>query len=639
MRAPVLLVCLLVSLSLSAAEIPISRPGIVPMDTRATIGAFPQVVAGDGFLVAWQEAHGYTDGPVQVRTYDADGTPRQELPVTIGGGHTPRAFWNGSEYVVLFGVRMPKYGPWEPIPAVLAVRVRPDGTIVEDSTVTLVMARNSAIVAGVAFDGVNAVAAITYGNTHHQFLLDRDGAVVRDTPGDAPAAAVTLKPGGGFFVLQRDEGSDVAAGGGRLASVAGTSGQWGPVTATIRDADGAELETFTIAERAGPLPRIVWDGSAWLALYAEEGSLCTARFTGAADLARTCAPRDSVYAPSIALGPHGPFMAWADRGQIVTSSGVATTAWSSAIASDAVVDDEGLLVAWIENREIRAGGVFNDGTPRPERRVGTEPQLYRDLRLARARDRTLLVWANDATTYVMDLGMNVPIALGGGSSPAVAVRGGEVTVVWLRGGAVESAHLSKELTVTARESFAGTATQDSPSIAATSSGYLAVWREAENGIARVVVEPLDAGGRRITGGNRLAENEGPIEKPNLACSAAACLVAWYGDREIGYALVRHDGGRISADRFIAVPPDAMTDEMMVRVLGDGSFVIHRGNTFTAVTAAGVAGPTVAWHNQRIGLGNVVTWNGRATAVYVRAAANVGRVFAYQFVPRGRAVRR
>lgn len=637
MRLPVLLVSLAICSSVLAGEIPISQPDVVPIDTFVWRASFPVVVAGDGFLVAWQESFGYTGGGVKIRTYGADGTPRQELPVTLGGGLRPRAFWNGSEYVVLYGVSMSKYGYPEPIPAILAKRVRPDGTFVEDSTVTLAMSRSGSRVHGVAFDGVNAHAAVTLGDgTHHQLLLDRNGGVLRDTPLGFIASAVAVRPGGGFFVLPQEQGSDVVAGGDKLAVVAGPYEPSGQVTAAILDSTGTELEGFRITGTGGPLPRIVWDGGAWLAVYSDDGNLCTARFTGAADLIRTCDPRGNVYTPSIALGSNGPFTAWDDRAQIVTQSGIATTTLSSAAVPDAVVDDVGLLTAWIESNAIRIGGIANDGTLRPERRVDAEVQSYNAVRLSRAANRTLLVWWQYGNLYGMHVDGNVRIRLGDGSTPAVAARGDEWVVVSSWAGAIQAIHLSKDVNVTARETFAGTASQDSPAIAATSTGYLVAWIEAENGIARIVVEPLDARGRRFTGGNRIVENNGPLAYPNVACNTAACLVTWQGDYRMGLALVRHDGTRISEDRFF--PISAVTRDVAIKVEGDGSFVVYRGNTFTPVSAEGVPGRTVVWHNQPVGLGNVVTWQGRTTAVYARASGGTGRIFAYQFTPRVRAVR-
>jgi hypothetical protein len=602
MRAPVSLVCLLLSLSLAAAEIPISHPEVVPMEAIWQ-PSLPVVVAGEGFIVVWQENYGFAyGGSVKLRTYDASRAPRQELPLSLGGGVSPRAFWNGSEYVVVYAVNLPKYGAIEPVPAILAKRVRPDGSVVEDSTATLVMSRASGGVYGIAFDGEHALAVAGTGNGFHELLLDRTGALVPDTPRESLPAAVAVRPGGGFFVLPRTQGTDVAAGGERLAVVTGPYDQWGAVTATILDAAGAELEQFIITERGGPLPRIVWDRSAWIAVYAEKGALCTARFTGTADLVRDCEAKGSVYTPSIAPGPRGAF------------------------------------TAWIENREIHIGGIASDGRPRPERRVAGPLQPFDDVRLARAGGRTLLLWSSYSDLYAMDLERNVPLRLGTGSEPKVAARGEEWVVVWSWQNAIRSVHLSKDLSITASETFAGTAQQATPAIAASPSGWLVAWFEAENGIARVVVEPLDARGRRITGGNRIAESgDTPLAYPRAGCNEINCIVTWYSGMSLGYAFVDHDGTRLTDDRFF--PVKAVTQDVVIQPVADRSWLVHRGNTYTPLSAGGFASPTVVWHNQPLFLGKVVTWRGRTTAVYARTSGGVGRVVANEFVPRGRAVRR
>src|SRR5687768_15144205 len=136
MRAPVLLVSFVLGFTVLASEIPISEPDIIPISNVRVFS--PDVAAGDGFVVAWSEHSPLFSyiATVKVRIYDDDGAPRHLLPLTIGvagQSFTPRAFWNGGEYVVLHGTPVPKFGGANERPVIFCTRVRADGTLVEDS--------------------------------------------------------------------------------------------------------------------------------------------------------------------------------------------------------------------------------------------------------------------------------------------------------------------------------------------------------------------------------------------------------------------------------------------------------------------------------------------------------------------------
>lgn len=638
------LISLLAAIAVSAAEVPISQPKLVPLDSTAWQVSAPAVAAGDGFLVTWNEALGYsTVSPVKVRTYDPDGRPRQDLAISIANGSTPRAFWNGSEYVIVYANGMPKYAPALPLPALTAIRVRPDGTVVEDSDSVLASARYRASVLALAWDGTNALVAVTHDSGNHLLLLDRNGALVEDTPVDYTPGAIAARPGGGFFVLRAEQGSGIAAGGDRFAIVANVNDKSGGVTAAIVDANGAELERFTLSQAGGHGATIVWDGRAWVAAFAENGALCTARFTRASDVVRDCKTGGSASAPALAVGTERLFEAWKEGAQLVTDSGLASSIYATVGDADATVDDTGLLAAWVEHHgaaaEIRTGGIANDGTLRPEHRLTATIEGFGRVLLSRAGDRTLLLWTHGRALQAVEIDetgapADTMMQFRDGSSPAVAARGDERVIVWAGDTGIESLLLDRNLQTGAFESFGGFGQQYEPAIAATPTGYLVAWHEIENGIGRIVIEPLDDAGRRFKGGNRVVEKEhAPLAYPKLACNAGACLLTWFGaTNELWCALVSHDGVRLSEDRLFEA--HEYVDDTVVKVQAGDSFMVYRNGAVTPVSAAGEPGPTLVWHNQRIALANVVDWRGRPAAVYNRGQ----RLFAFDFASRARSVR-
>jgi hypothetical protein len=652
MRAPVLLVSLFLASTLRAAEIPISQPDVVPIDSRASAATQPRVVAGNGYLVAWSERlWGVYQGLVRVRTYDAGGTPRQVVPIVLHGAHSPFAFWNGAEYVIVRGMTFSKFGSPVAAPAIIASRLRPDGTEVESSEVTLAQSRQTPSIVGIAWNGTRAMLVAGYSGADnsafawHLLELDRGGTLLTDTAVDYQPSAVTVRPDGTFFVLRFDLGQHVAAGNDRFAAV----GDW-PAGALVRilDPEGVEIEKFALATEYSGSGDVAWDGRAWVVLYPDRGALCTARFTSSSDVVRTCQP--GVNATSATLTAEGGrvFRAWTSGVQLMTDGGLASTTLSGVGASDAVVDETGLLAAWLETapdgERIRIGGLANDGTARPEHGVeGVSTQGAS--RLARAGNQTLMIWNEGTAIKAVRLnasGEPVPPVIelrpGSGYAPVVAARGDEWVVAWTTPAGIESTRLTHNLDATGVEQFGGDASQLDPAIAATKSGYLVAWWESTAQAARIVVEPLDANGRRYAGGNRLVDGFLSLAYPAIGCGPETCLVTWYGATgELWAALLRSDGTRITEDHVFDAY--AYVRETVVKALDDGSFLVYRGGAVTPVSAAGVPGVTQVWNAQRITLGDVVTWRGRSTAVYSRSNGVTDQLFAFEFRPRGRAVRR
>lgn len=649
---PLILAVLLAS-PLTAAEIPIARPEVIPTGPLWFAGT-PEVVAGDGFLLLWIERYAFSPGligRILARTYDGDGTPRQEVPVEVAAGHTPHAFWNGSEYVVVWSPSLSRFGSTSPAPVIRSMRLTPDGRVVPHSQQVLAMERFNGSVIDVAFDGTTALAAVNRSNVYALQTLDRDGVLIDDTPVDYVPAAVVARRGGGFFVLRREVGDAVAASRDQFGVI---DFDEGAVNAKILDDDGDERQRFTLTSRGVfSTPSIAWDGAAWTANYAEHGLFCTARFSSADDVVRRCQTSPHVSASSIAALDGRTFRAWVETtsngARLLTDRGPASTELSSSFSPSAVVDDAGLLVAWTERDadglHIRIGGLTNDGAPRPEHGVEATT-THLEPRLARAGGQTLLVWFETGRIRAVLVGPDgapagEPIELGGSYASfdsAVAARGNEWLVAWTSGDGIESVRVTSTLLVTDRQHFGSAAHQSNPSIAVTQDGYLVAWLEREEQWNRVVVEPLDAQGRRTRGGNRIVETFAPVSSPDLACGPAACLLARFGDsNEVWTMLVSHDGSSLTAERRVVA--QQLVNRLIVRALGDGSFRVHRGGVVTTVSAKGEPSPNDLVHRERIFLGDVLTWRGRTTLLYARTA-EVMRVFAYEVeVTRARAVRR
>lgn len=268
--------------------------------------------------------------------------------------------------------------------------------------------------------------------------------------------------------------------------------------------------------------------------------------------------------------------------------------------------------------------------------------IFDEVRLARAANQTLLVWSQNGRMYGVVLDEHgVPpetlIEFRDGFHPVVVARGDEWVIAWVGRNGIESVRMSRDREISTLQEFGGTAQQYTPAIAATASGYLVAWHEIEEGIDRLVVEPLDAQARRTVGGNRIVERRGSLSNPAVGCGPTTCLVTWDGGvGEMWSTLVRHDGTKISADRVFR--SSGRLRRPIIEALPDGSFVIYRSGEITPVSATSEPGITQVWATQPLGLANMLAWRGHRTAIYTRAADGAGRLFAFELTSRSRSVR-
>jgi len=644
MRPLVSFTCLLLAFSLTAAEIPISNPRVVPVEPANAFATSPFLAAGDGFLLVWAERimNGVYPGSIALRTYDDDGTPRQELPVRLGNGLTPHAFWNGSEYVLVFAHPFSRFGSSFLIPSISTARVRPDGTVL-DGTNIVARARYGAGIAGIAWNGSEAAVLASNDGQQSLLRLDRYGNLIDDTPLDAEASDVAARPDGTFFVLPIERGDDIAAGGSQFAIV---DDQVNAVEAAILDSAGNELKRFTLSDRFSARSAIAWDGREWIAAFTRTDEVCTVRLTATATAPPLCTAAPAVTDPVVAAGNRRFYKAWITNGLLLTDTGLASTRYTTTYHATADVDATGLVAAWTEwpalTPRIVIGGLTNAGTPRPETHVDGE-QWQDWPRLASAGDRTLLTWMDgnntlraamlDANAAPLSAPKTIAPAIGHGA--AIAARGDEWLVAWQGSTGIESTIVTRGFDTVEHQQFGGTDFQEQPAAAANAAGYLVAWRESGKTTARIVVEPLDSRGRRYAGGNRLFEtSDEPLGSPAIGCGPRACLiVAFYSNRgELWSALVSHDGQRLAEDRVFATR--VSTTDMRVEPRADGSFRVWRSGTVTEVSPTGEPGALAVWSNSTPTLGDVIVWRGRTTVVHDRDA----RIYAVEIIPRIRALR-
>lgn len=213
--------------ALALAEIPLAEPAVVPADTRDYTRFEPLVVAGDGFLVVWEEAlwSAYPGG-VKARAYDADGRPRRAFATSVTHvAHDPRVVWTGTEYLLVGATSMGRFGATFPLPVVYSMLIAADGTVIEGSQIVLAESRSRARVISLAWDGSVAYAYFEVDGARRLVSLNGRGRVVSldATIGATRPAAVLAAPGAPPYFLRAEDG-DVAAVTPRQIAVVDNTG-------------------------------------------------------------------------------------------------------------------------------------------------------------------------------------------------------------------------------------------------------------------------------------------------------------------------------------------------------------------------------------------------------------------------------
>lgn len=119
----------------------------------------PEIARGNGseFLVAWQDDRGNSPDIYAARV-DGNGNPIDTIPIAIsqaaGAQGRPRVAWNGTNWLVTWQSQIPTQFFYAA--GVLAVRVSPQGQVLDASPITVIAYQNSSdLIYGLACDGTN----------------------------------------------------------------------------------------------------------------------------------------------------------------------------------------------------------------------------------------------------------------------------------------------------------------------------------------------------------------------------------------------------------------------------------------------------------------------------------------------------
>ncbi|MBV8516282.1 MAG: hypothetical protein JO197_02665 [Acidobacteria bacterium] len=636
---------------LHAAEIPVSETVQYVPDPGDDVSRFvPQVAAGDGFLVVWEDRvfAGYP-GDVHIRAYDDDGAPRTPAATVIDSGHSAHVVWTGSDYLVVYAKWLPPFGSPFPLPLFVAVRVRADGSVVEGSRVVVREGRANGDIVSLVWTGENAMLLTSELDGAGLYSLDASGHPIGDASASVrthPPVAIAAAPGAPLYYLAPERGDVAAVRPGEIAvlddTVLGT-------IAALYDLQGAVVDAFLLDAVHG-MRSLVWDGAAWEGVYATSDSICTVRFTRASDVATQCtAGGVHPQTPSIAAGRTRTFRAWTEGdtqysiggARVMTDSGIASVSVAKKRLPAATVDASGLLVAWIEAELVHIGGLANDGNRRAEVVLDGDASLVAPA-IAAAGTQSLVVWSGDGEIHAVRLdasGHPLPpyLDLGSGTSPAIATDGERWLVAWQRDGEIATTIVSANGDPNGVFAFASDAQPSTPSVTFADGRYLIVWRENGVETTTIAVAALDRNGASISGTVRHTE-EGLTSghPPAIACSANGCLVTWFElttSTLLGAALSL-DGTTLGEPHAL-LPGDAFARTIIV-AQSDGTFRVYERNRYAIVGRDASVLGSATWiaDDPSLVLGAVLPFRANSVAVYERA----GPIYVRDFAARTRAVR-
>ncbi|HVE73098.1 MAG TPA: hypothetical protein VNI54_17155 [Thermoanaerobaculia bacterium] len=620
-RLPLVL-ALLVSLSASAGEIPITPLTYAPSSVQYTRRDPVVLTHGDGFLVTWEQALFGAYYPVTAgRAYDADGNPLRPEETILG---SRGILWTGEEYLVINDVPAGRWGITLPQPLVRLRRLHQDLTDAAPEVGHFTGTSGSQLLSA-AWNGTHAAALVIL--DHKRLLLfDRQGALVSDTPADVNATTVAPK-GNTFLLLSGTRTMHVTEGNGRYA-VADQYGEADHIA--ILDANGAEVERVLIAGARSTS----WDGSRWhTATLDSAGRVCTSDFTSAADVRTQCRTIAGAKSPAVGAIPGRTFLAWegADE-QIVSDSGIASTMRVLYNALASAVDATGLLLAWQQDG-IRFGGFTVDGRRRQEFFI--PGQYGEQLQLAPNGDLTMILWRSNSEFFAMRLTaegqpLHPILALGRGNHARVVAVNDGWLVARTDEDRVYATPISREAVAgTPQEIASGAALFHTIALAAVPGGALVTWSASE--LTHVNARRLDDNGIPVSMANTLPRGVFSF----MACSASACLVPLYTTATVDVILIDFDGRPLTEPKpLMARAENDVVSK--VAAMPDGSFRLYTIREIGFVAPDGTPRGSMRWQDGTIApfIAGVEVFNDRTYFFYSRD----GRVYLRDLPPRSRAVR-
>ena len=247
MRAPVSLSLAILCLALLSPNLAAGTL-IAPVEPHYGETSSPDVnpdaaTNGTTTLVAWtNESSPYIDThDVYVRLLGA----AQRGSIRVGRGFSPKVAWNGTEYLVAYGIAGSRFSSY-PFPNVAVTMVHADGSL---GPTRFIHTSVSAGTSGIAWNGREWMAGV-YDGSGRIVFLNRFLEVARPPIeiGNAPVHFVEIK-GTWWGVKAAAEGSEVfEIDGGRRFTVAGKATMSGRLAVI---ANGTNLSTATFDPRTG----------------------------------------------------------------------------------------------------------------------------------------------------------------------------------------------------------------------------------------------------------------------------------------------------------------------------------------------------------------------------------------------------
>lgn len=590
------------TISLSAATIPIAPRDVV--DDSFTVSGRPAVSAaanGNTFIVAWQDdAMRYFDGTasLNVRTFDANGAPEQQLPVKIAGQLSPAVTWSGTDWVV----GSTNYiSPFESFAFVRLLATRVDEHAKQSSdpielASTRLGTRGSA---GAATNGHDLFLG-TFGDA---VITDRDLATTRHLAqaarplaaagstflGQTPGGVVVMTSDG--TVVQNIATSNILAGatdGNGYAIVYALNGE---VDALITTLDGTITNRITLQTNIfARSVQVIRRGASYLAAWSDAQSFCSESFdTNSAGVARCQAmPAQALQSFALADGGTRTMLAWSvadeQRDHVfttffpsnalpdITTGREATTMLRPQSQPRLASDPNGITAVWTDGHAVFLGGLDRGAAQaRPSRAIATGAVRFESLRVSRSADATLVLWTDPETLYahvIPDHGPEAQLTLGKAAGAEVASDGNEWLVVaqeLIDGRLQMRASVIAGGTVIAQELplAISDAAQANIAVASRGTDFLVAWTEDHPDGRQLLALSVSSAG--TPAGSVMDLAGGPIQGVQVAASGRLYLIVVQAPN-IGFPVTS-----IVTDILVAGVPEG---PFRVQPRADGFAVLH-----------------------------------------------------------------
>lgn len=565
---------------------PLTPPATAPYRFRLHAAS-----SGRGYLLAWEEATvaDPETSTIRIRAIDAAGVPIGDNATAVGTGMEPRITWNGSEYLVVWGITATTSGS-EFTPSVAGVRVREDGSLIDAQPVALVSEVNPFSYFTTA-DWSGSQYLVTW--NRGMALVDADlrhfKLVLFPSPGGLPFYTATS--GGSFVVLLSSysgyyHGSltllPISAAGvlgtaiplaGARGNIVGVDGGYAMILdddANLKflrlRADGTAISTSVVAQGGNGFPRIATrDGrivSSWLT---DNGHVCTARLDVLSQPVCSAGAAGIQHDPVIATSSTSVLLAWSERTNGRDTVRVIATPLSempraepgtgrnAAVASAPAVErrsDGSIVAAWsqynilTDRMEVHLGGLTNKGAAASERAVFPTAFDQTSPAIATGAGRTMVLWtegppepAKIRMTIVDDASKAViaTVPLAPGAAPSVAFDGKEWLAAWQSSGVIRYALINSDGNTIASGAMQAetpsSSFQTAPAVAWNGTSFFVTWHEviaAGAGLfpgERIQVAAVSAAGA-ASGPITLDSADTGLASPSIAAGGGRLLVSW-----------------------------------------------------------------------------------------------------------------